>query len=274
MTRSAIDHRVHAGIWQAVDHGTYRQAGTPASWHQRLMAACLVGPAVASHRAAAILWDAPRAFDELIEVTAWRHLRRHAGDVAWHESRYLDERDVTVVDAIPVTRPTRTLVDLGAVLELEPMLTVYDDFVRRGLATHTSVWREADRLGDRRIGVAAVQRMLDLRPPDQPVPQSVLESRFDEVARAAGLSSWVRQHNVFDRTGRLIGRLDFASLEEHVGIELDGKRHHDPDQDRVRDLEMNAVGWHTVRVSSRELVERPSLVVAAIQGALHHKRRI
>jgi hypothetical protein len=35
----------------AVDHSVFRSALTPPSWEQRLLAACLAGPAAASHRA-------------------------------------------------------------------------------------------------------------------------------------------------------------------------------------------------------------------------------
>ena len=46
-------------------------AGAPATWHQRLMAACLVGGpgAVASHRSAGALWGLDGLAPGPIEVT-------------------------------------------------------------------------------------------------------------------------------------------------------------------------------------------------------------
>jgi very-short-patch-repair endonuclease len=271
-TPNETDRRVRTGSWASVDHGVYCIGGMPGSWKQRVMAACLAGPAVASHRSAAVLWDAPRVFEEHVEVTAVRHLRRHADDVIWHESRFLEERDVTAVDGIPVTRPTRCIVDLGSVLAIEPLLVVYDDFSRRGLIGHEGARRLLERLGPTRIGHETVRTMLDLRVPHEPVPQSFLESRFDELARAAGLSKPVRQHNVFDRDGRLIGRLDYAFTRERIGIELDGLRHHDREADEVRDLRMTDVGWHILRVSSRTLERHPELVIAGVARAVRERR--
>jgi len=74
-TRSAIDHRVRIGEWEVVDYGVYRAAGTPPSWRQRVLGACLSGPAVASHRAAARLWRLPGFDDATPEVAAWRYRR-------------------------------------------------------------------------------------------------------------------------------------------------------------------------------------------------------
>ncbi len=54
-TPGEVDGRVNRQAWIGVDYAVYRAAETPTSWHQRLMAACLGGPAVASHRSAAAL---------------------------------------------------------------------------------------------------------------------------------------------------------------------------------------------------------------------------
>jgi hypothetical protein len=109
-----IDYRLRIGRWICVDAGVYRPASTPPSWELTVMAACIGGPAVASHRSAARLWSFPGLLTAPPEVTAYRHRRRRSLSVVWHESRYLDERrDTTILDGIPVTSATRTLVDLS-----------------------------------------------------------------------------------------------------------------------------------------------------------------
>ena len=57
-TAKAIEIRLRRAEWTPVHQGVYRLAGALATWHQRVMAACLAaGPrAVASHRAAGALW--------------------------------------------------------------------------------------------------------------------------------------------------------------------------------------------------------------------------
>jgi hypothetical protein len=272
--RGTIGHRLETGVWVAVDHGVYTTGGTPMSWCLRLSAACLAGPAVASHRAAAALWGIPTFDEEWIEVTALRHLRRHSADVLWHESWHLDARYVTALDGIAVTRPARTIVDLGAVVDVERLVAAYDDLARRRLISHASVCRDLEDLGSRRIGSGTVRRALALRAPSDPVPESVLESEFDEIARAAGLPRPVRQFVLLDADGRFIARLDFAFPEQRVGVEIDGLRYHDADADRIRDLQASGVGWHIVRASSADVRHRPDLVVDAIRGALGRDVRI
>src|SRR5688572_24198920 len=58
MPAHRIDHLLKVGRWERAHPGVYRLFGSSATWHQRLLAACLAAgdPAVASHRAAASLW--------------------------------------------------------------------------------------------------------------------------------------------------------------------------------------------------------------------------
>jgi predicted transcriptional regulator of viral defense system len=164
MTRSSIDWRIAKGNWCAVDQGVYRAAATPASRRQRLLAACLAGPAVASHRAAAALWGFPGFEEAPIEVSAMRHFRRHAADVVWHESRHLGERSVTAVDGIPITRAARTIVDLGYVVDEATVVSALDDALRRALVTVSSVEETLERIGPRRLGSGVVRAALRRRP--------------------------------------------------------------------------------------------------------------
>src|SRR3954454_10547582 len=113
---ASIERRVTAGEWVAVDHGVYRYSITPPTWHQRVLATCLAGPAVASHRTAVALHGVPGFSEAMIEITARRHRRRKAPDIIWHESRHLDAVDIDELAGIPTTNPARTLVDLGGVL--------------------------------------------------------------------------------------------------------------------------------------------------------------
>src|SRR5205814_1387990 len=101
------------------------------SWEQRLLAACLAGPAVASHRSAAALWCLPPFDRDALEVTALRHRRRKASDIRWHESIRLTDADTTILDGIPATDATRTLLDLAAVVDASALIIAFDDAVRR-----------------------------------------------------------------------------------------------------------------------------------------------
>ena len=197
-------------------------AATPTSRRQRLLAACLAGPAVASHRAAAALWGFPGFEDAPIEVSAMRHFRRHAADVVWHESRHLGERSVTAIDGIPITRAARTIVDLGYVVDEATVVSALDDALRRALVTVASVEETLERIGPRRLGSGVVRAALKRRPADAPVPESVLESRFEQLLTEAGLPAPIRQHEIRDRHGALLARVDFAYPDARLAIEVDG----------------------------------------------------
>ncbi len=217
---TAIDRRVTSGEWVAADHGVYRFAVTPPTWPQRVLAACLAGPAVASHRTAAALCGVPGFSDVAVEVTARRHRRRKAPDVVWHESYHLDPIDIVDAAGIPTTAPARTLVDLGSVLSEAGLVAVYDEMVRRRLLTWPAVVEVLDRLGRRRHGSAQVRRLLDHRSSREPAPESTLETELDELIRRFGLPLPVRQHVV--RTGpETTARLDFAYVRPTIDLEVD-----------------------------------------------------
>ena len=264
-----IDHRVQTNEWVAVDHGVYRAAQTPTSWLQRLMAACLAGPAVASHRAAAELWGFPGYATGLIEVTAVRHKRRKPSDVVWHETVRLDERQATVLEGVPVTRPGRTIIDLGAVVDVTTLLHALDDALRRRLTSLQALEAELQRWGDRRRGSGRVRRAIALRV-GQPIPESILESEFEELVRREGLPIPSRQWTVRGPDGTVIARVDFAYPVARLAIEIDGARYHDDRRDLDRQNAIESLGWRVQRFTARHIRYRPTDVAVMIMSALHH----
>jgi very-short-patch-repair endonuclease len=269
--RGQLDWRIHAGIWEVVDRSVYRPAATPTSWRQRLMAACLAGPAVASHRAAGLLWNLPGMPHGIVEVTALRHRRRHAPDVNWHESFHLSEQDITVVEAIPVTRPTRTFLDLGVVLAADALEEVLDHGLRRNLLDISALWRRLAQLGELRPGARRVLSLLERVATAERPCESVLETRFRQLLRRAALPLPTPQVEIHaDET--LIARIDFAYSELKLGIELDGAAYHSSEQarrrDRTRDNRLGALGWRILRFSWEDVHDRSDAVIADLRTAL------
>ncbi len=266
-----IDGRVQRAVWVAADYGVYRATETPASWHQRVMAACLAGPAVASHRAAAALWRLPGFAPDIVEVTAVRHRRRLNPDVVWHESVRLDEREVTAIDRIPVTSATRTIIDLGAVVEEGAVVRALDDAVRRHLTSLPRLRAQLERWGARRRGSGVVRRALERRA-DQITPESDLETRFDELIERYELPRPCRQWAIRRTDGSFLGRVDFAYPAARVAIELQSVEHHFGFEDRLRDMErendLAAVHWRLLQFTSSMLDRRPLIVRDRILAAL------
>jgi very-short-patch-repair endonuclease len=268
-TAAAIKKRLARGVWVLVDHNVYRFSATPETWEQRLMAACLGGPAVASHRSAGRLWGFSTMPDELVEVTALRHRRRRPRNVTWHESFHLSEHDGTEIDRVPVTRAVRTFVDLGVVLSPDELESVLNEGIRRNLLSVPAIGRRLEEFGPLRRGTAVVRAVLDRHVPSQRAPESVLETRFLQLVRSAGLPQPVGQYQV-RLNDRALARLDFAYPRRHVAIELDGAAYHFGEmakqRDRHRDNELGALGWRVLRFDWEDVTRTPDYVLATMRA--------
>jgi very-short-patch-repair endonuclease len=268
-TASTIKQRLNRGVWTLADHNVYRVSATPETWHQRLIAACVAGPAVASHRSAGRLWDLPGMPDDIVEVTALRHRRRRSPDVIWHESYHLSGRDVTEIEGIPCTRPVRTFLDLGVVLSPDELETVLNEGVRRSLLPVPAIAQRLEELGPMRRGTAVVRAVLDRQVRGRRAPESVLETRFLQLVRAAGVPEPVPQHQV-RLDGKVIARLDFAYVDPKVAIELDGAAYHSGEiarkRDRRRDTQLGALGWRVLRFDWDDITSRSNYVLRTMRS--------
>ncbi|MCU1461529.1 MAG: hypothetical protein JWO37_1604 [Acidimicrobiales bacterium] len=266
LSDTAIDKRLRTGALERVHRGVYRMPGAPNSWRQALMAACLIGDGgFASHRAASKLWDLRGVNNPPVEITMLRRKLHVVRGVVFHVTDTLDPADVMTADRIPVTSPARTLVGLGAV---EPRIVgpALKDAVLKGLVTYPRMWHTVRRLSAQgRNGIGVLRAELERLDPSQPPTESMLEDRFVSVMRRAGveLRGQVR-----------IGpfRVDFADPVRKVIVELDGRRWHEAERDRVRDrarrMQLRAAGWTVIEVTWLDLKYWPDLVVAELRQAL------
>jgi very-short-patch-repair endonuclease len=228
-------HRVHRGVY-AVGH---RRLSREGRW---LAAVLACGPgAVLSHRSGAALWGIRATAAARIDVTVPRDSgRRSTAAIIVHRPRRSIE--ATTHNGIPVTTPTQTLVDLSSVLP-RPAL-------------------------ERAVEVAETLRLLDVNslPPRLaqlvgPVDntRSALERRFLALCRRARLPLPLVNTQVegFE--------VDFCWPPERLIVETDGHRHHGTraafERDRERDARLTALGWRVVRITYRQLHERPGEVV-------------
>lgn len=273
-TAAAIHHRCESGRWLAAAHGVYRLPGTERTWRQSLLTAVLAaGPgSVASHRSAAALWALP-GFGErgTAEVLRPRHTDHRCAVGRVHETKVLSPAHWTVVDAIPVTGPARTVFDVAAVAH--PMQTerALDTCLSRGLCDEGTLRAMLGELGRRgRPGVGLVRQLLDARGPGYVPPASELERRLLQVLVEAGLPEPQRQ--VWAGGTVAVGRVDFAFPDAGLLIEADSRRHHmsklDFESDRRRDNWLMATGWRVLRITWEQVTTRPDEVVALVRDAL------
>ncbi len=196
---------------------------------------------------------------------------RYPTDIVWHESTRLDPDDLTEIDGIPVTKVTRTVIDLGAVCDDAMLLAAFDDGVRRRLTTWGAVAERVERFGPARLGSGTVRRVLARRSPTEPVPGSPLESGFDSFAHEHHLPVPTRQLEVRLSDGSGV-RPDFAYPDALVAIEIDSVRHHaGPDEwrsDIARQNELAALGWRVLRFTSDDLQRHGDLVDRLTRRAL------
>jgi very-short-patch-repair endonuclease len=202
----------------------------------------------------------------LLDVTVPRRgTTRHRPDIAIRTTRSLPPEDVAVRDRIPCTSVARTLLDLAGIVTPRVLDRALEQSMVLRLYDHGAVMRALERANGRRG--AGMLRQCVAKLTEEPLgTRSELERRILELIRDAGLPRPVA--NV-----RVAGfEVDLCWLDQRFIVEADGRRTHDTPQaferDRQRDLELGARGWQVIRITWRQLVERPEQIVAALRTAL------
>ena len=267
-SRRAIDARVERGVLVRVHPNVIAIAGTPETWHRKLMAAVLsVGrPAAASHRTAAELWGMTSRRGSSIEVVTRRWERVRRPPFAVHESGDLVESDIVVVDGIPVTTAARTVVDLGANAPKWVVASCLDTGLRKRLLTVGQVYRFIGRVAKRgRRGVGVIRPLIEEREGWDAVTESELEDLFRRLVVGAGLRIPDAQYVLRDGDGSFVCRADFAYPDRRALIELDSESFHMDREtfrgDRIKQNRALALGWQTYRFTWHDLAERRAAVV-------------
>jgi very-short-patch-repair endonuclease len=272
-SRGFIEWRVTTSMWEVIYPGVYRLAGVAPTWRQRLMAACLVAGegSFASHRSAGALRNLPGMPQGILELSVPRDRRVRRRGIRVHQVGDLSRVDTTIVDTIPTTTVTRTLIDLAAVLPIRIVEEALDDALRRNLTSLSRLRSRTAALGKKgRPGVKAFRSLLHTRMADQAHPQSVLETRVLRAIRGARFPQPVCQHPI-RRDGRVIAVVDFAYPSRKLAIEVDGYRWHSSrsrwDRDLIRRNLLVELGWRVIHVTSTAM-DDPDRVVRMIGIAL------
>jgi very-short-patch-repair endonuclease len=248
---SAIDRRVDAGRLILEARGVLRLAECPPTRRQRAWIVLLaVDGSAVSHRSAAQAHRLDGVEEDIVEMTVPPDCRWEGAAVRTHRSGDLRSKHVQVVDGMPTTTPTRTLVDLGMVCSEEIVLRAVHCALRRRLTTRARLRLMCDELAKcGRAGVPVLRRVLAEVATDPPT-ESDLESRGAILLQRLGWEEVRRQFEVRRADGGSF-RLDFALPDIKLAIELDGSHHRDPNQrvrDRRRDAELERNGWTVVRL--------------------------
>ncbi len=223
------------------------------------------GPgAVLSHRSAAALWGLLPARRVDVEVTRSARARPRSG-VHVHQST-LEEDEVSVVDGIPVTSLSRTLVDLTAVSSRQQVEQAFNEAEVRGLTDHLSVpvvlGRHLRRKGARMLG-----SILRAKDHTRGITRKELERRFRVLLDSTDLPK--PRRNAHIAAGGRFFEADCLWAEQRLIVELDGRAVHGTEMafegDRRRDRLLIADGWRVTRVTWRQLRDEPSAVIADLR---------
>lgn len=268
MGAAAIRHRLSTGRLHRCARGVYAvgrpQLTREGSWMAAVLS-CGLGAAL-SHGSAAALWgiDRERTAEIEVSVPAPRAPRRPG--IRVHRRANLTSADVATHLSIPLTNPTRTLLDLAsrlsppaleyAINEADKLDRIDPERLRSALDRHPG-----------QPGVAVLRGVLDRR--TFTLTDSELERRFLPITREAGLA--------LPLTGQRVNgfKVDFYWPDLGLVVETDGLRYHrtaaQQTRDRRRDQAHAGAGLTPLRFTHAQIASEPEYVretLTAVVGRL------
>jgi hypothetical protein len=263
LVRQRVLRRARPGVLELV--------GMERSWKRGLLAVLLsVDGSVASHSAAARIWNLEPRPEDRYEVTTTGPFQAPLQGVVLHRSRILAEDDVAHLDSIACTTFERTLCDCTTLLSERQLGRALDDGLRRGIASlrRLAVCAEKLESGPGRH-MSIVRSLLTLRIAGFDPGGSASELKVLEVLRNAGLPLPVQQYRV--KIGSKTFRPDFAWPRRKVFAEYYGLPFHTGvsavTDDSARLTALSAAGWlpliFTAASSDREIIQRTRAALEA-----------
>ena len=250
--RGTLQSKVARGEFVRRATGIYTPADrAPQSLDAERFAAAAYGPRVAiSHVTAAALYGLPVPKESGVHVTVPRNVKRPAREGITVHRRQVTVEECPLVEGIPTTPLTRTLLDSSLRLSLEDAVALADAALRLRAVEMTELLSEARRLR-RHPELPRINEFLTYVDPRS---GSVPESRVRVALRRAGLPVPITQYEVFSGN-RLVARVDFAWPYAKLILEVDGWRYHSDDaaflHDRVKQNDLVQLGWRVLRVTAR-----------------------
>lgn len=205
--------------------------------------------AAVSHRSAAVLWELLPERNGPVDVSVPGNggKKRRSG-VRLHRFLTLSPASVTLRGGVPVTTAARTITDL-----------------RRSVAAR---WPEVASAKELRRAIRQAELLglplgFDVEPDRT---RSDLERDFLRLCRRHRLPA----PDVNERVGRDL--VDFLWREQRLIVETDGYRYHRGrvafQDDRDRDLRLRELGFEVVRISEKQIDEKPQRIADAVRAAL------
>lgn len=267
MTAEAVRWRVRSGRLIPMQRGVYRVGPLMAPRAREMAAVLACGPgAVVSHRSAALLWQIGPEDGAAgpVHLTMVGMDRGRRPDMCAHRRRHLPPDQVALIEGIPVTTPARTLLDLAGEADIGELERMVAQASARGLVDMQDLRDLALRSPDWR-GMARLRTLLDAEG-GPALTRSEAERRFLRLLRSARLPA--------PGANVAIGEMevDFAWTHPRLVVEVDGYAFHSSrsrfESDRRRDARLVGRGYRVMRVTWRQLVFEPEVVLVHLARAL------
>lgn len=282
----AIARLVSRGVLARVRHGAYCDATVwrgldDAGRHAVRSRAVLrqaKAPLVLSHVSGLLEYGVPTWGLDLSTVHVTR-LDRRAGrnEAGVHQHcGVVTADDLVEVNDIAVMAATRLAFETTTIADAEVSLAVVNHLLHAGFTTTEALDQAASkyRHWPHSLATNLVLRLCDRR------IESVGESRSFMLCFRQGLPMPVPQFEVFDSSGRLVGRVDFAWPELGVFLEFDGKAKYEkylkqgerPSDVVIREKRREEricriTGWRCIRLTWADL-EHPARTAAHVRSVL------
>jgi len=276
LTSSAIENYTRAGILERLREGVYVVPWLVDDRTPFFGALASLASGAISVQSAGRRYRLPVPADDRglgVEITVPFGVGgRSIPGVTVHRTRLPLEIDVVEIDGLRTTSLARTVFDLASSVGPTRLRHILQSaMIHGGLeeAEFRACYQALARRGVR--GLTNLRLAMDELFRGEPVPQSVLEARVEEMLRQAGITSLCRQFRPpwFDG---MRGTVDFADPVAGVVVEVDGRSWHSTSQamaeDRRRDRLAAGHGWVVLRVAGDEVFLRPSSVIAEIRAVL------
>jgi very-short-patch-repair endonuclease len=221
--------------------------------------------AALSHWTAAALLGLWTPAPKVVEVTVDDAPAARNPNVKVHRSRILEGHDVWIRQGLPVTSPSRTLLDIAPTATDRQLEVAFD----RGIAERTlrpsHVADVLSRAGGHR-GRARLAALLDQEQGASTMTRSDGEERMLALIRDAGLP--------VPRVNAPFGpwELDFYWPEARFVVEVDSHTFHSSryrfERDRRKDNDLRRADIEVMRIVRREIKERSHGLIADVTRAL------
>lgn len=238
------------GIFKKIHPATYVLTSDSLGWKQRACAVALSIPGSAiSHTSAARLLGLTFAETTRLEVTAPGTGEYKRTMVEVHNSLQLSSH-TTLIDNIPVTDASRTIVDVSEYNTWKQMGAILDQARMLKLATPAQVNACLDRMDTKgRPRITGLRRALESRLDSDKDIDTFLEKRTLDWIRGNGFPEPETQ--IWYRGGSRPYRMDIWYAGFRLNIEPDGPHHllpHFALEDKKRDAELAARNIAVFRV--------------------------